>query len=81
MRERIAINAVMRVVDKHLLPRYIRTTSASIVGRGMHDLMKYIRDDIRNDVDGTRYCLKMDIHKFYESIDQDAMMDCVKTFV
>ncbi len=78
LRERIAINAVMRVVDKHLLPRYIRTTSASIVGRGMHDLMKYIRDDIRNDVDGTRYCLKMDIHKFYESIDQDAMMDCVK---
>lgn len=58
LRERIAINAVMRVVDKHLLPRYIRTTSASIVGRGMHDLMKYIRDDIRNDVDGTRYCLK-----------------------
>ena len=39
LRERIAINAVMRVVDKHLLPRYIRTTSASIVGRGMHDLM------------------------------------------
>ena len=77
LRERIAINAVMRVVDKHLLPRYIRTTSASIVGRGMHDLMKYIRDDIRHDVDGTRYCLKMDIHKFYESIDQDAMMDCV----
>ena len=41
-------------------------------------VMQYIRDDIRNDVDGTRYCLKMDIHKFYESIDQDAMMDCVK---
>lgn len=78
LRERIAINAVMRIVDKHLLPHYIRTTSASIVGRGMHDLMKYIRDDIRNDVDGTRYCIKMDIHKFYESIDQDAMMDCVK---
>lgn len=39
LRKRIAINAVMRVVDKHLKPRFIRTTGASIEGRGMHDLM------------------------------------------
>lgn len=44
VRKRIAINAVMRVVDRHIRPRFIRTTGASIQGRGMHDLMAYIRD-------------------------------------
>lgn len=34
----------MAVVDRHLKKRFIRTTSASIEGRGMHDLMiKYIQ--------------------------------------
>ena len=33
--KRIGINAVMRVVDEHLRSRFIRTTGASIKGRGM----------------------------------------------
>lgn len=78
MSDRIAINAVMKVVDKYLYPQYIRTTSASIKGRGMHDLMKYVYDDIKNNPSKTCYCLKIDINKFYESIDQEVMLKCVK---
>ena len=77
IRKRIAINAVMRVVDKHIRPRFIRTTGASIQGRGMHDLMAYIRDDIRRNPADTQYCLKLDISKFYESINQDSAMQAV----
>lgn len=76
--KRIGINAVMRVVDARLRKRFIRTTGASIKGRGMHDLMKYIRDDRRRDPEGTAYCYKADIRKFYENIDQDTVMDCVR---
>lgn len=78
LRKRIAINAVMRVVDKHLKPKFIRTTGASIKGRGMHDLMAYICDDIRRDPDGTRYCYKFDVKKFYESINQQEVMNVVR---
>ena len=74
----IAIHAIMAVVDKHLKRRFIRTTSASIEGRGMHDLMEYIRRDIRENPEGTRYCYKFDITKFYESVKQDFVMYCVK---
>ena len=74
----IAIHAIMAVVDKHLKRRFIRTTSASIEGRGMHDLMEYIRRDIRENPDGTQYCSKFDITKFYESVKQDFVMYCVK---
>ena len=56
MKDRIAVHAIMAVVDKHLKKRFIRTTSASIEGRGMHDLMKYIRQDLKDDPEGTRYC-------------------------
>ena len=76
--KRIGINAVMRVVDDHLRRRFIRTTGASIKGRGMHDLMKYIRDDMRRDPEGTCYCYKFDIRKFYENINQDEVMRCVR---
>lgn len=78
MKDRIAVHAVMSVVDEHIRQRFIRTTSASIKGRGMHDLMKYIRRDIAEDAEGTEYCLKLDVRKYYESINQDIMMESVK---
>ena len=72
--ERIGCNAIMHVVEQHLFKRYIRTTGASIKNRGMHDLKAYIQKDIELDPEGTKYCYKFDIKKFYESINQDFMM-------
>ena len=37
----------------------------------MHDLMKYMCDDMRRDPEGTRFCYKFDICKFYKSINQE----------
>lgn len=78
MKDRIAVHAVMAVVDERLRRRFIRTTSASIRGRGMHDLKAYIERDIRENPDDTRYCYKFDISKFYESVSQESVMDCVR---
>ena len=77
MRDRIAVHAIMSVVDQHIRRRFIRTTSASIKNRGMHDLLNYIRRDIQQDPEGTQYCYKFDISKFYESVNQDFVMYCV----
>ena len=78
MKDRIAVHAIMAVVDRHLKKRFIRTTSASIKNRGTHDLMEYIRRDMKEDPEGTRYCYKFDISKFYESVGQDFVMYCVR---
>lgn len=78
MRDRIAVHAIMAIVDKHLKRRFIRTTSASIKDRGMHDLMSYIRRDMKENPKGTRYCYKFDIKKFYESVKQDFVMYCIR---
>lgn len=78
MKDRIACHAVMSVVDEHLKRRFIRTTSASIKGRGMHDLKAYIERDLREHPEDTRYCYKFDISKFYESVNQESIIECVR---
>lgn len=78
LKDRIAIHAVMSVVDEHIRRRFIRTTSASIKGRGMHDLLNYIRCDMETNPEDTRYCYKLDIRKYYESVSQDKVMDCAR---
>ena len=78
MKDRIAVHAIMSVVDRHLKKRFIRTTSASIKDRGMHDLMQYIRRDMQEDPESTRFCYKFDISKFYESVCQDFVSYCVR---
>lgn len=78
MKDRIAVHAVMSVVDRHLKKRFIRTTSASIKNRGMHDLMAYIRRDMRDDPEGTQFVYKFDVSKFYESVSQNFVIYCVR---
>lgn len=43
-------------------------TCASLAGRGIHAAMRKV-DHYMEDRPGTQYCLKMDIHHFYPSID------------
>lgn len=78
MKDRIAVFAVMSIVDRHLQKRYIRTTGASIKGRGTHDLMKCIRTDIQSDPENTRYAYKFDIKRFYDNVRQDFVLWCFR---
>lgn len=78
MKVRIAENAVMRVVDRHVRKRYIRTTGASIKERGMHDLAECIQRDIKDDPEGTRYAYQFDIKSFYDNIGGDFVMYCLE---
>jgi len=69
----------MRIVEDVLYPGVIKTSAASIPGRGMHRLFVKMRSDIENDREGTAFFYKCDIRKFFESIDQNLMWDCVKS--
>ncbi len=79
--ERIALNAIMKVVEKYINKTFIRTTAASIKGRGTHYLYHIIKKDMIKDPEGTRYVYKCDIKKFYESIDQDLMIEVLKRYI
>lgn len=45
----------------------------SVPKRGSSHGRKYIQKWVRNDKKNTKYCLKLDITKFYQSIDHDAL--------
>lgn len=78
MYDRIAVYAVMNVVDRYLHKRYIRTTGASIKKRGTHDLRKCMQLDMDNDPEGTRYCYKFDVKHFYDNTKPEFVMWCFR---
>ncbi len=48
-------------------------TCASIPGRGLHYGAKHIKKILVQDRKNTKYCLKLDVKKFYPSIDKEIM--------
>lgn len=72
--DRVAHHAIAQVLAPIWRSTLVTDTSASIPGRGIHFAAGRIRDWIRHDPEGTRYCLQMDVRKFYPSIPHDEMV-------
>jgi len=66
--DRIIHHCLMNVVEPIWKRELIRDTYAAIRGRGIHDGVRRIRKALDDDPDGTAYCLKMDVRKFYQNI-------------
>lgn len=58
-------------------PTLIRDTYSSIDGRGIHSASKRLRSWLADPV-ATRYCLKIDVRKFYPSIPHDVLKGIVR---
>lgn len=71
--DRIAQWAILRVVDKYFINTMIDQTYSAIPGRGIHQALKHIRWDMRRNPEGTKYCLKLDVRKYYESINHEIL--------
>lgn len=78
LRDRIALNAIMKVLEKHLNPSFVTDSAASIKGRGGHYLFKRMVDAIQSDPQGTCFVYKWDYRHYYQSIPQDKMFDVLK---
>jgi retron-type reverse transcriptase len=67
--DRIIHHCIVQVLEPIWLPWLIKDTLACLKGRGIHQGVKRIRHALRTDPDNTKYCLKMDVKKFYPSMD------------
>lgn len=56
---------------------FVRGTYACIKTRGIHDGLMRVKSDLQ-DAKGTKYCLKIDVKKFYPSIDHDILKSIVR---
>lgn len=71
--DRIIQWAILNVIRYTLESKFISTTYSSIPYKGTLKCKNKVYKDIRRDIEGTRYCLKLDIHHFYESINHDLL--------
>lgn len=75
--DRIVHHCIMNVLEPIWERNLIRDTYSAIKGRGVHDGVRRIKRMMR-DRDGTRYCLKMDVRKFYPSIDHEVLKNIMR---
>lgn len=75
--DRVIHHAIMNILEKIWVSVLISHTYSCIKGRGIHGLLKHLKRDLK-DSESTKYCLKMDIKKFYPSIDHEVMKHIVR---
>lgn len=71
-KDRVVQHAIMNVLEDVWTPIFISQSYSCIKGRGIHGALKKLRRDLK-DENGTAYCLKMDIRKFYQSVDHEVL--------
>jgi retron-type reverse transcriptase len=76
-RDRVAHHSIMNVVGKIWVSTFISHTYACIKGRGINGVLVHLKRDLK-DVENTRYCLKMDVKKFYPSVDHEILKAIVR---
>lgn len=66
--DRILHHAIMNILEPIFVSCFTKDTYSCIKNRGVHAASNELRTAL-NDYDNTEYCLKLDIKKFYPSID------------
>ena len=74
VKEVIIHHAVINVLKSILLKGMYEHSYASIPRRGTHKAVKRVSHWIYNDHANTKYCLQMDVKKFFDSIPQDKLL-------
>jgi len=75
--DRIAHHAIMNVLQPIWDKTFIDDVYSAIPGRGLHAGLSRLRKFLKNP-EGTRYCLKFDISKFYPSVDHEILLELIK---
>ena len=75
--DRIVHHAIMNVMEPIWLSCFINNTYSCIKKRGIHKALKDVKAAMK-DINGTQYCLKLDIRKFYPSINHDILKKLIR---
>lgn len=77
--DRILHHAILQVIEPIWKKMMIKDTYQSIKGRGVHQAKKRVEKALRSHKKDERiYCLKLDIHKFYPSINNDILFSLIE---
>lgn len=71
--DRICQWALLQVIEPILMKQLVRDTYSAIPGRGIHLALNRLTSSIKKDREGTKYCLKLDVKKYYPNINHDIL--------
>lgn len=77
-RDRIVHQAILNVCGPIWRKVLTRDTFACIKGRGTHAARRRLKQILSRDKEGTKYCLKVDVRHFYQSIDHELLKETVR---
>lgn len=69
---RIIHHAILNVLEPIFTKGFISQTYSCIRNRGIHKCLRDLNKSLKNKEE-TKYCLKLDIKKYYESINKDIL--------
>jgi retron-type reverse transcriptase len=75
--DRIAHHAIMNVLEPHFVQLFTKDTYSCIKKRGIHAAARNLKASLK-DVPTTTYCLKLDIKKFYPSVDHKILKEMLR---
>ena len=76
--DRIVHWAIMVQLEPIWTSVFTRDTYSCIKGRGIHGAAKEMNKILKEDKENTQYCLKMDMQKYYPSINQKVLMNIIE---
>lgn len=75
--DRITHHAVMNILEPIFVSTFTNDTYSCIKGKGIHAALRGVKAALK-DISGTTYCLKLDIKKFYPSVDHEVLKQILR---
>jgi retron-type reverse transcriptase len=75
--DRIVHWAVMLVLEPIFMAHFTADTYSCVKGRGIHGAARAVKRALRDEA-GTQYCLKLDIRKFYPSVNHQILKNLLR---
>lgn len=75
--DRITHHAIMNILEPIFLSTFTKDTYSCIKGRGIHATANAVKKAL-SDGDNTKYCLKLDIKKFYPCVDNNILKQLLR---
>jgi len=76
-RDRVIHHAIMNILEPIWISVFIQNSYACIKNRGIHGVLKHLKRDLK-DVSNTLYCLKLDVKKFYPTINHEILKNIIR---
>lgn len=75
--DRIIHHAIINILDDIWIKQFNSDVYGNVKGRGIHKALYKIKEDL-NDIENTKFCLKLDIKKYYPSIDNKILKSIIR---